>query len=419
MTDAVKDAPMQYDNLRIDLDRLMGRIGHLGEVGALEGGGVCRLALTDEDRKGRDLVVGWMKELGLKVTIDRIGNIVGVRPGHENGAPVMAGSHIDSVATGGLYDGSLGVLAGLEIVATLNDAGITTRRPIAVGVFTNEEGARFAPDMMGSGTHQGSLDLQTMLDCKGIDGSTVEENLQSIGYAGPAPVGGFHARCFFELHVEQGPILEKEQITIGAVTGVQGISWTEYKISGVSNHAGTTPMRLRHDAGYVAAAIAIEARTIARQLGGDQVATVGVTELTPNLVNVIAKEALATVDLRNTDDEILKQAEARMAAFVDATAKAEGVEVQSRTLARFVPVDFDPSMIALVEKTAGDLGHTVRRMPSGAGHDAQMFALNCPTAMIFVPSKAGISHNVEEFTQPEDIRAGADVLLQVMLATAE
>ncbi len=177
-------------------------------------------------------------------------------------------------------------------------------------------------------------------------------------------------------------------------------------------------MRLRHDAGYVAAALAIEARTIARQLGGDQVATVGVTELTPNLVNVIAKEALATVDLRNTDDAILKQAEARMAAFVDATAKAEGVDVESRTLARFAPVDFDPSMIALVEKTAGDLGHTVRRMASGAGHDAQMFARNCPTAMIFVPSRAGISHNVDEFTEPEDIRAGADVLLQVMLASA-
>jgi N-carbamoyl-L-amino-acid hydrolase len=410
---------MQYDNLRIDFDRLMGRIEQLGEIGALEGGGVCRLALSDEDRKGRDLVVGWMKELGLDVSIDRIGNIVGVRLGHENGAPVMAGSHIDSVATGGLYDGSLGVLAGLEIVATLNDAGITTRRPIAVGVFTNEEGARFAPDMMGSGTHQGSLDLQTMLDCKGIDGSTVQENLQSIDYAGPEPVGEFRANCFFELHVEQGPVLEEEQTTIGAVTGVQGISWTEYKIGGVSNHAGTTPMRLRHDAGYVAAAIATEARTIARQFGGDQVATVGVTELTPNLVNVIAKEALATVDLRNTDDGILKQAEARMAAFVDATAKAEGVEVESRTLARFAPVDFDPSMIALVEKTAGDLGHTVRRMPAGAGHDAQMFAPNCPTAMIFVPSRAGISHNIEEFTQPEDIRAGADVLLQVMLATAE
>ncbi len=348
-----------------------------------------------------------------------MGNIFARRPGSDpNAAAVVTGSHLDTQPTGGKFDGVYGVLAGLEVIRTLNDHGIETEAPVEVVVWTNEEGARFAPDMMGSGTHQGSLDLQTMLDCKGIDGSTVEENLQSIGYAGSEPVGEFRANCFFELHVEQGPILEEEQITIGAVTGVQGISWTEYKISGVSNHAGTTPMRLRHDAGYVAAALAIEARTIARQLGGDQVATVGVTELTPNLVNVIAKEALATVDLRNTDDAILKQAEARMAAFVDATAKAEGVDVESRTLARFAPVDFDPSMIALVEKTAGDLGHTVRRMASGAGHDAQMFARNCPTAMIFVPSRAGISHNVDEFTEPEDIRAGADVLLQVMLASA-
>ena len=409
---------MQRDNLRIDLDRLMGRIEQLGKIGALDGGGVCRLALTDEDRQGRDAVVGWMKELGLKVTIDAIGNIVGIRPGREEGAPVMAGSHVDSVATGGLYDGALGVLAGLEIVAVLNDAGITTQRPIAVGAFTNEEGARFAPDMMGSGAHQGSLDLAAMLASKGIDGSTIGEDLQKIGYAGSEPVGEIRAHCFFELHVEQGPILEEENFTIGAVTGVQGISWTQYKITGVSNHAGTTPMRMRHDAGYVAAAIVSEARAIANQFGGDQVATVGVIELTPNLVNVIAEKALVTVDLRNTSDDILKDAETRMAAFVEATAKSEGATVESTTLARFAPVDFDPVMIALVEKTAGNFGHTVRRMPSGAGHDAQMFAPNCPTAMIFVPSNAGISHNIEEFTHPHDIQAGADVLLQVMLAAA-
>ncbi len=409
----------QRDNLRIDLDRLMGRIEKLGTIGAMEGGGVCRLALSDEDRRGRDLLVSWMKELGLKVTIDEIGNIVGVRSGLENIDPIMMGSHIDTVATGGLYDGALGVLAGLEVIATLNDAGITTHRPIAVGAFTNEEGARFAPDMMGSGAHQGSLDLKAMLASKGIDGPCVGDELQKIGYAGPEPVGEFRAHCFFELHVEQGPVLEEGNITVGAVTGVQGISWTEYTITGVSNHAGTTPMRLRHDAGYVAAAIATEARAIANDTGNEQVATVGVIELNPGLINVIAKQALVTVDLRNTDDEILKQAEARMTAFVEATAKAEGVEVATRTLARFAPVDFNPSMIALVEKAAKNLGHSVRRMASGAGHDAQMFAPNCPTAMIFVPSKDGISHNIEEYTSPQDIQAGADILLQVVLANDE
>jgi N-carbamoyl-L-amino-acid hydrolase len=219
--------------------------------------------------------------------------------------------------------------------------------------------------------------------------------------------------------VEQGPVLEQEGVTIGAVTGVQGISWSEYRIAGVSNHAGTTPMRLRHDAGFAAAAIAVEARRLANDMGGNQVATVGVTELAPNLVNVIANQALVTVDLRNTDEAGLQEAERRLAAFVADTAEAEGVEVARRSLARFAPVDFDPAMLALVEETARALGHRVRRLPSGAGHDAQMFAPNCPTAMIFVPSQGGISHNVEEYTPPKDIRAGADVLLQVVLAKAE
>ena len=405
-------------NMRIDLDRLLGRIDALGRVGALEGGGVCRLALSDADRQGRDLVAGWMKSLGLRVTVDRIGNVIGVRDGVEDGAPVATGSHIDTVATGGLYDGCLGVLAGLEVVATLNDAGIRTRRAIAVGFFTNEEGACFSPDMMGSGAHQGALDLDKMLATQGVDGRTVGQELQRIGYAGDEPVGTFRARRSFELHVEQGPVLEQEGVTIGAVTGVQGISWTEYLIRGVSNHAGTTPMRQRHDAGYAASAIAVEARRIAAEAGGDQVATIGVVELDPGLVNVIARGARATVDLRNTDNEALRAAEARLAAFVGELAREEGVAVESRILARFDPVEFDPGMVSLVDDTARALGHTSRRLPSGAGHDAQMFAPNCPTSMIFVPSRNGISHNTEEFTEPAHIRAGADTLLQVMLASA-
>ena len=405
-------------NLRINTDRLMDRIRRLGEVGALEGGGVCRLALTEADKAGRDLVVGWMKALGLTVTVDRIGNVVGLRAGESDGPPVMTGSHIDTVATGGLYDGNLGVLAGLEVVETLNDAGIITPHPIAVGFFTNEEGARFAPDMMGSGVHQGALSLDDCLATEGIDGTTVGSDLQRIGYAGDEPVGGFRARAFFELHVEQGPVLEEEGVEIGAVTGVQGISWTEYSIAGTSNHAGTTPMRLRHDAGYVAAALATTARRIAREMGGDQVGTAGVIELEPNLVNVIARRARVTIDLRNTDEAKLRQAEQTMAERVLELAGDEGVEITARTLARFEPVDFAPEMIGLVAQTAGGLGHSVKRMPSGAGHDAQMFAPNCPTAMIFVPSKDGISHNVREYTAPAEIGAGANVLLQVMLAAA-
>ena len=403
-------------NLRINLDRLMGRVFRLGEIGALPGGGVERLALSDEDKAGRDLVCGWMQELGLDLSIDRIGNVWGIRPGSQDLPPVMLGSHIDTVATGGLYDGALGVLAGLEIVETLNDAGVITWHPLAVGFFTNEEGASFAPDMMGSGVHQGGLELDEMLAVTGIDGATVGAELGRIGYAGEIAPQTLQPACFLEIHVEQGPVLEEVGIDIGAVTGVQGISWTEFTVSGVSNHAGTTPMGLRHDAGIVAAQIAAEARAIADDLGPPQVATVGVIEFGPGLVNVVPERARLTVDLRNADDEILKAAEVRLAAAAEHFAEAEGGMVEARKLARFAPVPFDPETVDLIAHTAEGLGHTVKRMPSGAGHDAQMFAPNCPTAMVFVPSKDGLSHNINEHTAPEGIRAGADVLLQVALA---
>jgi N-carbamoyl-L-amino-acid hydrolase len=409
---------MKPEALYIDIDRLHARIDALGQVGALPGGGISRLALSDADRAGRDLVTGWMQDLGLTVSVDRIGNVLGVRAGEVDAAPVVMGSHIDTVKAGGVYDGNLGVLAGLEVIAVLNDAGLVTKRPLAVGFFTNEEGARFAPDMMGSAVHQGFLGLDEALALRGIDGPTVGEELTRIGYAGSAPTGTFRAHSYLELHVEQGPVLEQEGILIGAVEGVQGISWREYTIEGTANHAGTTPMRMRADAGYVAAAIAVEARRIAQEMGGDQVATTGFLAFKPNLVNVIPGRSVVTVDLRNTDEALLQAAERRLSDFVQRTARSEGVEVNQRVLARFEPVAFDPAMVDLVARTAGDLGFSVRRMPSGAGHDAQMFAPNCPTAMIFVPSRDGISHNPAEYTSPEQIRAGAMVLLRVALEQA-
>ena len=406
---------MSLSNLRINIDRLISRIEGLAEIGAIDGGGVCRMALTDEDRQGRDLVVKWMHELDLEVTVDQIGNVVGIRPGQESGRPVMTGSHIDTVASGGRYDGNLGVLAGLEVIETLNDSNIITRKPIGVGFFTNEEGSRFAPDMMGSGVHQGAFELKRMLDVLDIDGERVGDELEKIGYAGDTSTGDFRADSFFELHVEQGPILELEDYEIGAVEGVQGISWNEYRIGGTANHAGTTPMRLRHDAGYVAAAISMEVRRLAKEMGGDQIGTVGVTKLNPGLINVIAKEALITIDMRNTDEQKLQEAERSIGSFIEQICKAEGVTYSSRTLARFEPVSFDKQMVSLVSETASALGFRVKSMPSGAGHDAQMFAPNCPTAMIFVPSQNGISHNVAEYTEPKHLQAGADVLLQIML----
>jgi N-carbamoyl-L-amino-acid hydrolase len=396
----------------------MERLEALSRVGSLEGGGVCRLALTDEDGWGRDLVVSWMEELDLEITVDRIGNIVGVRVGRDDGTPVMIGSHLDSVRTGGVYDGSLGVLAGLEVVRCLNDAGIETSNSVAVGAFTNEEGARFQPDMMGSGVHQGSLALEDALATVGIDGTTVEENLRRIGYAGEIPCGTSPVAAYFELHVEQGPILDREGVTIGVVEEVQGISWIEFTIGGVSNHAGTTPMSMRADAGLAAAEIATFARRLAGNIGGAQVATVGALTLEPNLVNVIPERAVMTIDLRNTDDQALHSAEEAVVAFAEEIAQREGVTFAHRQLARFAPVPFAPDMIDLIESEARSLGYTTRRMPSGAGHDAQMFAPNCPTGMIFVPSRDGISHNVTEYTAPDHIEAGADVLLRAVLRRA-
>jgi N-carbamoyl-L-amino-acid hydrolase len=402
------------------MERLSARLTALGQVGALEGGGVSRLALTDDDRRGRDLVTGWMRALGLEVTIDRIGNVLGLRPGagSERERPVVVGSHIDTVATGGLYDGNLGVLAGLEVIDVLNDAGLETTRPVAVAFFTNEEGARFAPDMMGSGVHQGSLDLEPCLAAADANGETVGAELERIGYAGDAPCGDFRAAAYFELHIEQGPVLEREGITIGAVTGVQGISWTEWTFRGVSNHAGTTPMALRNDAGLAATETACFVRRLALELGADQVATVGAMTFAPNLVNVIPDHVTMTVDLRNTDETVLRDAEARTAAFVAEAAEREGVEVASRRLARFEPVQFDEQVIAEVEAQARALGHSVRRLPAGAGHDAQMFAPNGPAGMVFVPSAGGISHNVTEHTDPADLEAGANVLLALVVDAA-
>ncbi len=409
---------MTRSDIRINLDRLMGRIFELGKIGALPGGGVKRLALTDEDLEGRDLVRGWMGDLGLEITTDVIGNTWGILPGATDGAPVMMGSHIDSVATGGLYDGVLGVLAGIEVIESLKDAGLTPGRPVGVGFFTNEEGARFAPDMMGSGVAQGAMDLDETLAIIGIDGKTVGEELARIGYVGTAPVKALTPHCFLEIHVEQGPVLENEGLAIGAVTGVQGISWTEYVIEGSSSHAGTTPMAMRRDAGVVAAQIAVEARAIADEFGPPQVSTVGTFEVSPGLVNVVPERALITVDLRNTDDELLQKAEARLNKAAEAFADAQGCTVTRRSLARFAPVEFDAALVEQVHDQAIALGHPVRRMPSGAGHDAQMFAPNCPTAMVFVPSRDGLSHNIKEYTAPEEIGPGVDVLMQVVLKQA-
>ena len=411
----VGDFRNKHLDLKINSRRLHERINALAEVSPIEGGGNCRLALTDEDKDGRDLVVAWMRELDLEVTIDAIGNIIGTW-NVGSGQSVMSGSHIDTVRTGGRFDGCYGVLAALEAIETCKDANVIPPRPLAVGIFTDEEGARFAPDMLGSLVYVGGMSTEQALDVVAIDGAKLGDELVRIGYAGPTPCPGAVPHAFVELHIEQGPMLEANDVRIGAVTSVQGISWQEVTILGQSNHAGTTPMSLRHDPAYVAAEITVFLRNLAKDLGGDQVCTVGKIDLHPNLTNVVPARATLTLDVRNTDEKLLQTAELKIKDFLAQIAISEGVEIKTRELVRFEPVVFDDRVIDLVEEIAKEQNNSVQRMPSGAGHDAQMLARVCPAGMIFVPSVKGISHNAAEFTEEVDLNAGANILLHTMLA---
>jgi N-carbamoyl-L-amino-acid hydrolase len=411
----VGDFRNKHLDLKINSRRLHERINALAEISPIDGGGNCRLALTDEDKDGRDLVVAWMRELELEITIDAIGNIIGTW-NVGSGQAVMSGSHIDTVRTGGRFDGCYGVLAALEVIETCKNANVLPPRPLAVGIFTDEEGARFAPDMLGSLVYVGGMSIEQALDVVAIDGAKLGDELVRIGYAGPAPCPGVVPHAFVELHIEQGPMLEANQVRIGAVTSVQGISWQEVIVLGQSNHAGTTPMSLRHDPAYVAAEITVFLRNLAKDLGGDQVCTVGKIDLHPNLTNVVPARATLTLDVRNTDEKILQIAESKIKDFLAQIAVSEGVEIKTRQLARFEPVIFDDRVIDLVASIAKEQNNSVQRMPSGAGHDAQMLARVCPAGMIFVPSVEGISHNAAEFTDEADLNAGANILLHTMLA---
>jgi N-carbamoyl-L-amino-acid hydrolase len=402
----------------ISWPRLRARLDALAEIGDTGDGGCARLALTDADKDGRDLVVTWMRDLAMRVDVDEVGNIVGTWPADADAPPVMTGSHVDTVATGGKYDGAFGVLAGLEVVEAIATADVALSRPVAVGVFTDEEGSRFAPDMLGSLVYVGGLPLEAALSTVAVDGAVLGEELLRLGYAGPAPCPARPPHSYVELHIEQGPVLDAEGVDIGAVTGVQGISWTELTFTGQSNHAGTTPMSMRRDAGHAAAALAVAVRELAALAGPPMVGTVGRVALTPNLVNVVAREAVLTVDLRHTDDDALAAAERELHARATAIAAAEGVTLTTRSLARFAPVAFDPAVVDLVERTATAQGRSTKRMPSGAGHDAQMLARVCPAGMVFVPSRDGISHNPGEHTDDAHLCAGAEVLLDVVLALA-
>ena len=409
----------RYEAARAALEPsvLLEQLRDMGDIGLTRPGdrdsGRTRMALDDGDRDGRDRLTAWMRELDLDVRVDGIGNIFGLLPGAADLPPLMMGSHIDTVAQAGPLDGVYGVLSGLAVVRAFRKAGVVPPRPLAVAAFTNEEGVRFQPDMLGSLVHVGGLSLDAALNARGIDGARLGDELVRIGYAGSAPTGALRPAAYLELHVEQGPVLEAEGFQIGVVEGVQGISWRRISVEGQSNHAGTTPTRLRRDAGLTAARIVTRLREMTET--GETVATVGRLHLEPDLVNVIPARATLTVDMRDPDEQRLRAAEDALDAYLLAVAAQDGVRVSSERLARFEPVPFDPALVNVVEDTARRLGYSCRRMVSGDGHDAQMMARICPTAMIFTPSKGGLSHCPQECTDPEDLSRGVAVLMETVL----
>ncbi len=407
-------------NIRVNQQRLWDSLAEMAKIGATPKGGVCRLALTDLDRQGRDLFVAWCREAGCSITIDKMGNIFARRPGRDNSlAPVMTGSHLDSQPTGGRFDGVYGVLAGLEVIRTLNDHGTETLRPIEVAVWTNEEGSRFAPAMVASGVFAGVFDLDYGLSRADLDGKTMGEELQRIGYAGDAPVGGRPIAAFFETHIEQGPILEAEKKTIGVVMGAQGQRWYEITVTGQEAHAGPTPMKVRRDALVGASRLVGAVNRIGLENQPYACATVGLMQVSPNSRNTIPGKVFFTVDFRHPDAEILARMDAQLRQAVESTCAEIGLVHELTQIWHSPPVKFAEPCVEAVRAATRDLGLPHMEIISGAGHDACYISRVAPTAMVFVPCKDGISHNEIEDATPGDGGAGADGARHAVLARAD
>lgn len=400
--------------IKIRSERLLRDIEALGSIGRDGEGQLTRLAATQADKAGRDAFVKWAREAGLDVKVDRIGNMFAIwYAQHESvSEPLMIGSHIDTVVNAGTLDGCYGVLAGLEVVRTLKEAGLQPKRPVVIAAFTNEEGVRFAPDMMGSAVFAGSLDLAAALASTDGEGRTLGAELDRIGYSGPMEPGFFRPHAYVELHIEQGPVLEREGIAIGVVESLQGISWQRITVSGEANHAGTTPMGMRRDAGHAASRVVCFLQDLASASEKPMVATVGRLKLAPDAINVIAGSATLTVDMRSPDDAQLASAETALSSFLKEIADESGLDITVERLARTSSVRFDEAIAERIAEAAAQLSLSSRRMTSGAGHDAQMISPIAPTAMIFVPSIGGISHNPREASNEADLAAGANVLLE-------
>ena len=405
--------------LRTNGARLWQSLMDLARIGATPKGGVCRLALTDLDRQGRDLFVQWCKEAGCTVRVDAIGNIFARRAGTDDSLPpVMTGSHIDTQPTGGKFDGNYGVLAGLEVLRTVNEAGIRTRAPLEVAVWTNEEGSRFVPVMMGSGVFAGAFTLEHALSQKDAAGISVAEALQSIGYNGPAGPAAHPVGAYFEAHIEQGPVLENHDKVIGVVQAALGQRWYDVHITGMEAHAGPTPMELRKDALLAASDIIAGVNRIATDRKPHARGTVGQLEVFPNSRNVIPGGVKLTVDLRAPDDAMLTSMDADLQALCQRVGAAHKVQINVQQVVYFPPQPFTPHLVEAVRRNAQALGYSSMDVVSGAGHDAVYVARLAPTAMIFVPCADGISHNEIEDAEPEHLEAGCNVLLRAMLDTA-
>ena len=409
----------KIDNLRINGDRLWKSLMELARIGATDKGGVCRLTLTDLDKQGRDLVIGWAKEAGMSVVIDKIGNGFMRRPGRNNSLPpIMTGSHIDTQPTGGKFDGNYGVLAGIEVVRTLNDHGIQTEAPIEVAFWTNEEGSRFVPVMMGSGVFAKAFTLEKAYAAKDGDGKTVKDELERIGYLGPQEPGDHPIGAYFETHIEQGPVLEDHDITIGVVGGVLGIRWYDCVVSGMEAHAGPTPMALRKDALQVAAELMQKVVAIALHYPPHGRGTVGMVQVHPNSRNVIPGRVKFSIDLRNSSDALVEAMDGDIRRAAVALSEKSGLPIQIELVSHYPAAPFSPPCVEAVGRAAAALGYSNMPVVSGAGHDAVYMARLAPAGMIFIPCKDGISHNEIEDAKPEHITAGCNVLLHAMLERA-
>ncbi|WP_322105826.1 Zn-dependent hydrolase [Paraburkholderia sp. J41] len=407
------------DLLQIDGPRLWASLMDMARIGATAGGGVRRLALTDEDRRGRELFVRWCHEAGMTTWTDEVGNLFARRAGDDDeAAPVMMGSHLDTQPEGGRFDGVYGVLAALEVVRALNDANVRTAKPIEIGSWTNEEGARFTPAMLGSAVFTGAMPLEDALARTDAAGVTLSQALDASRARGTRAAQGVKVDAYFEAHIEQGPVLEANGNTIGVVTGGQAIRWFDVDVTGVAAHAGTTPMRYRKDAWFGAAQMSLDLERALARYAPLGLATIGQAQIANSSRNTIAANLSFTVDLRHPDDAMLDAMERDLRAVCEAAARARGLNVSVAQAWSSPATPFDAQCVALVEAATKRLGYSHERIVSGAGHDAIHLARHCPTAMVFIPCVDGLSHNEAEDALPADVTAGANVLLNAVAARA-